>query len=443
MNGILRLNHCDVGKNPAFGSHDPSMMWDPVTKKYYSYSTDVYMPQCGLNDKIGIPVRSSADLINFEYKGTVLSKKAVKEGSNNGSYPDTKNFWAPYAEYVHGEYRMYYSATKTFGSSESKIWLAVAKNPLGPFENRGVVMDTWGTDDTFPNAIDAHIIWENSHCWLIYGSFFGGIYMKELNGETGLPLDGNPKTLGHCISRKSRQSSIDGPEGASVIYAEETGYYYLFQSYGWLGDTYDIRVGRSRRAEGPYFDMEGKNLAEESLGVKIANSYLFSAASSALQRAENGWEWGGFRGPGHGVPFRDPVSGNYFFVHHIRDGASICKTYDKKENRNSYAMHYMMIRPMLFLNGWPVLSPEPYAGENFEPVSPEKVEGCWEILVLDDKDNNIKVSKQYKLSADSMYLQNARIFHCYDFENGKIATAASGFDNSGVAYWGKFVYSIV
>lgn len=65
MNGILRLNDYNVEYNATLGAHDPSMMWDPVTRKYYSYSTDVYMPRCGLRDKIGIPVRSSEDLVHF------------------------------------------------------------------------------------------------------------------------------------------------------------------------------------------------------------------------------------------------------------------------------------------------------------------------------------------------------------------------------------------
>ena len=158
--GRFHLNDTNVYRNPVVWSHDPSMMWDPATEKYYSYSTDVYRPKCGLTKKIGIPVRSSKDLVHFIYEGTVLSQKAAEEGRDNGEFPPTENFWAPYVEYVHGEYRMYYSATKAFGSSESRIWLAVAKHPLGPFENRGIVADTWGTDDTLPNAIDAHIIWD-------------------------------------------------------------------------------------------------------------------------------------------------------------------------------------------------------------------------------------------------------------------------------------------
>ena len=160
MERTLLLNDTDIRSNPIVWSHDPSMMWDPVSKKYYSYSTDVYRPEFGLCEKRGIPVRSSDDLVHFKYEGTVLSKNASKEGADNGSVPETEGFWAPFAEYVEGEYRLYYSATRAFGSSESRIWLAVSDNPTGPFENRGVVVDTWGTDNTYPNGIDPHIVRE-------------------------------------------------------------------------------------------------------------------------------------------------------------------------------------------------------------------------------------------------------------------------------------------
>lgn len=441
--GILRLNDCDVRTNPAVWSHDPSMMWDPVTRRYYSYSTDIYRPEAGLNEKIGIPVRSSEDLVNFRYEGTVLSKASAAQGRNNGMFPETENFWAPFVEYVCGEYRMYYSATKGFGSSESRIWLAVAKNPLGPFENRGVVADTWGTDDTYPNAIDPHIVWCEDKCYLVYGSFFGGIYIKELNGQTGLPADENPKTLGSCISRKAQNPVLDGPEGAAVIYVPETGYFYLFQSYGWLGDNYDIRVGRSREVMGPYLDMEGKDLLEESMGVKLAGSYRFQANAPMAAEPFNGWEWDGLRGPGHGVPFHDPITGAYFFVHHIRDGAAVNRLYDKEEKRASYLVHYMMIRPIFFQKGWPALGPEPYQGENLEPVSPKEAAGRWEIIVWEDQENELKCSQEWSLDEKSEYLKNGRVYRCRDFENQKETFAVSGFDNSGLAYWGKFLYSNV
>ena len=51
VQGVLSLNETNVYQNPVVWSHDPSMMWDPVTKLYYSYSTDIYRPEEGLREK--------------------------------------------------------------------------------------------------------------------------------------------------------------------------------------------------------------------------------------------------------------------------------------------------------------------------------------------------------------------------------------------------------
>lgn len=432
----LLLNAYNVRQNAAAGAHDPGMMWDPVTEKYYSYCTDANGKMLGVNDRIGIPVRSSSDLITFTYHGSTLSNQAIRQGCDNGPhFPATRNFWAPFVEYTGTEYRMYYSATRAFGSSESRIWLATADNPLGPFENRGVVADTWGTDDTLPNAIDPHIVREQDRVWLVYGSFFGGIYIKELDPATGLCADGNPKNLGECISRKPRRSKLDGPEGASVIFVPETGWFYLFQSYGWLGDTYDIRVGRSRSVTGPYVDREGRCLAGHCLGEKIAGSYLFEASAPSIGNADPDWEWGGLRGPGHGVPFFDPNRNSYFFVHHIRDGAMVNSSRDPHTNIRSFRRFYMMVRPMFFLDGWPVLSPEPFGGETLELHSP--VSGVWELIRFEKENNSQKHSEFVHLDLSSPLLTKGRLLLCPDLENGGECLAITGCDNAGNAYWGK------
>lgn len=436
FNGILHLNDPDVLKNPAFGSHDPSMMWDPASRRYYSYSTDSYFPKSGLGRKIGIPVRVSDDLVHFSYQGTVLSPAAVRQGRDNGDFPPTRAFWAPFVEPAEGEYRMYYSATRDFGSSESRIWLAVAENPLGPFENRGVVVDSWGTDDSLPNAIDPHVLrTPEGQVYLVYGSFFGGIFMKELRPEDGLPVDPDPHFLGQCVAHKMPPPALDGPEGAAVDYFPETGYYYLFLSYGWLGDGYDIRVGRSKSPLGPYLDFEGRSLAGDALGLKLANSYRFRADAPCAAPG-GGWRWGGLRGPGHGVPFFDPVSNRRFFVHHIRDGNPKDRRYDPVFDRHSYLRHYMMVRPMFTVDGWPVLGPEPFRGESMETVPPP--EGAmWEMIVIDDRDNKMKVSGNVRLQAGHYLLQHSVCYRCTDFENGGDTLALTGIDQFGQACWAK------
>lgn len=435
------LNCYNRTKNPLFESHDPSMMWDPVSKMYYSYATDAAITS---EKKQGIPVRRSRDLIQFEVIGYALSDKAVAEGRDNGDYPPTADFWAPFVEYVpavspqeKGEFRMYYSATKAFGSSESRIWLAVSEKAEGPFENRGVVMDTWFTDDTLPNAIDAHIIDDaDGKKYLVYGSFFGGIYIKELDKANGMPADGDARNLGKRIAKKPEGSNIDGPEGAAVLYHE--GYYYLFVSYGWLGDDYDIRVGRSEHVLGPYLDFFGKDMNSESLGMKLAGSYQFTAENPWTLKSEEDWTFEGFRGPGHGVPFYDPVREAFFFVHHVRDGAKELRIEPKKAgDKVSYKMHYMVVRRMLFVGGWPVFSPEPYAGEATEIIC-ENVhnDGHWEWLSFDPMNNTLVRFSRDRIT-DNLMPVKAAIFNCFDFENSCMAECFTGYSKDGVQIWGK------
>lgn len=431
----FKLNLHEREKNPCFESHDPGMMYDPVSGWCYSYSTDGAITS---QYKQGIQIRKSKDLVDFEFVGYALSDAAVAEGRDNGEFPPTKGFWAPYTEYVNGEYRMYYSATKGFGSSESRIWLAVAEHPEGPFENRGVVADTWGTTDAEPNAIDAHVVdTGEGRKYLIYGSFFGGIFIKELDPATGLCLNGNAKDLGTRIAVKPQNSLIDGPEGAAVMRVEDT--YYLFLSYGWLGDTYDIRVGVSDKVEGPYVDREGRSLDGESLGQKLAGSYRFNGDFNAYAVHYNNWHFDGFRGPGHGVPFYHEPSGKYFFVHHIRDGAK--KHCNQEKDRKTYFMHYMMVRRMYFAEGWPVLSPEPYTEEpDAVPVTEEmkrewKDSGSlWELIGFEQNSNKMKRSM---LSSFPSNLKCGVYGTAFDYEKGGECEFVSGYMPWNQMVWMK------
>ncbi len=428
-------------ENPCFESHDPGMMYDPVSGWCYSYSTDG-----GITTEYrqGIQIRKSKNLVDFEYVGMALSEAAIAEGRDNGEFPPTKGFWAPYTEYVNDEYRMYYSATKGFGSSESRIWLAVATNPEGPFENRGVVADTWGTTDAEPNAIDAHVVdTADGRKYLIYGSFFGGIFVKELNPDTGLCINGTAKDLGTRIAVKPKNSYIDGPEGAAVMRVEDK--YYLFLSYGWLGDDYDIRVGISDNVEGPYLDREGNSLDGVSLGQKLAGSYQFEAVNpytNPKKKEDDPWAFGGFRGPGHGVPFYHEPSDNYFFVHHVRDGAwNLHHGSEAPGDRMTFYMHYMAVRRMYFVEGWPVFAPEPYAEEppaeevTAEQMATWKQEGStWEIIELSNGNNKMKKSVTGGFPAEFVCGVYGAAF---DFENNGECEFVTGYLENNNTVWMK------
>ena len=112
--------------------------------------------------------------------------------------------------------------------------------------------------------------------------------------------------------------------------------------------------------------------------------------------------------------------------------------YDEEENRASYEVHYMMIRPMFFVNDWPVFGPEPYQGEQFEPISLERITTTGECLTFIDRDNSMVISKEISSEDIMKYGKNCIVYKCTDFENDGEIVAVTGIDDSGLVYWGKF-----
>ncbi len=233
--------------------------------------------------------------------------------------------------------------------------------------------------------------------------------------------------------------------------------------------------------------MNGKNLKEEGTGLFLAGSYKFRAEHPRFLENGNPWMWGGFRGPGHGVPFYDENRGQYFFVHHVRDGAEIYRRMEE-DGRASYQVHHMMIRPMYFVDEWPVFGPEPYEGEIREIPTAEAPNGYWEVICFGKEYQEqyesemilvewpvfgpepyegeireiptaeapngywevICFGKEYQEQYESemilvkdfhQHFENCIVYECRDFENEKNSIVMSGIDKSGLAYWGKFMYS--
>jgi arabinan endo-1,5-alpha-L-arabinosidase len=200
------------------------------------------------------------------------------------------------------------------------------------------------------------------------------------------------------------------------------------------------------------------------MGTKLANSYIFTAKDPHVApHTDQDWTWGGFRGPGHGVPFYDDSTNDYYFVHHVRDGApQLCETWP----RVLYKMHYLVIRKMEFVDGWPVLSPEPYAGEDNGEIAQDCLYGEWETIMQTSESNQPKLPQKSVLLQDGNYCcpqnQNgtwsyceqsnmlnivfsdgttvcAKMLKCWDFENGNPTICCTGMSNKGVAYWSKLV----
>lgn len=429
--------------------HDPCCI--KVADTFYVYHTDAYYRSRGIvfNDDttvtLGyIPVRKSTDLIHWEFAGWAfdsIPKEAVQHVRNNSDKRGAQNMWAPFVEEHNGQFRLYYSVSR-FGRKSSYIGLATSNSPNGPWEQKGCVVKT--TKASKMNAIDPTIIdnAENGKQWMLYGSYFGGLYALELNPDTGLPI--NKDDQGHVVARRIPGGSnvIEAPE---VIYNPTTKYYYLFVSYDPLFTFYNIRVGRSQSPEGPYYDYFGQPLTETRENYPVlTHSYQFEN--------HKGWS-----GNGHCGIVKD--GNNFFMMNQARLAP---------DNRQ-IVMH---VREIKWLpSGWPVVSPERYAGVEKSAIDIKEIIGKWEVISIKPiiKENmdkweylpeNYNKSSQVQFNADKSienwnYTQwalkgtniqftaanntttDAVIFKGWDWENQCYTQLFSGIDKNGFSVWGK------
>lgn len=342
----------DMTKRGLWGAHDPAIFRDPVSKDYFAYCThqNVYR---------------SHDLIDWKWIGGIVEETPEEVFE----WTHSRGLWAPDIIEVNGEYRMYCSCS-SFGVQLSAIYLAVSDRPEGPYKYRGIVVKTNGNSSV--NAIDANLVVDEKtgEHYMAFGSFWGGIRLMKLDKATGLAADNSlcedgrhtEEAMGPCICCRPLWCDR-AVEGAYIRYNPETEYYYLFVSYGSLSSDYHIRVGRSRTIEGPYLDHNGRPMTDMEdpdykTGLMIMCGYRF----------ENSRGW---MGPGHNSVLVD--EGNeWYMVCHIRPYG----VYTPIES----TMH---IRRIFWSeDGWPMVSPENYAGEQIQTIPEEEIPGRYEWITL-------------------------------------------------------------
>lgn len=342
----------------TFGAHDPSIFKD--NDFYYVFSTDVLEKEL-INP--AIQIRKSKDLINWEYVGSAVNKVP----STAYEWTRAEGIWAPELIKVENKYYLYYCAS-VFGRTRSCIGLLEADSINGPWKDRGIVIKSDFGDNR--NAIDPNLILDKEgRFWMAYGSFWTGIYIFELNKDTGKAMVKND--FGKQIACRSHL--VDGAiEGAYIIYNSIFNKYYLFVSYDSLFSDYNIRVARANSIDGPYVDINGVELTNINVenpnyvGNKIIGGYRFKNSS-------------GFIAPGHNSVLDE--DGNYYLVHHMR-------------NADNQSKFYLNIRKIFWTDeGWPIVSPERYAGEEEQEIKKCEVLGNWEIIILYRDLNRIIDSK--------------------------------------------------
>ncbi|HEY9358356.1 MAG TPA: arabinan endo-1,5-alpha-L-arabinosidase [Arthrobacter sp.] len=432
------ITSADPSADPAaWGArhaHDPTVVRDD-DGTYYMFSTDSVANSQHI--PAGVHIRTSPDLVEWTYAGTAFDGVPGPAAEWSGA----KGLWAPeVVRWESGDWRMYYSAS-TFGSNTSAIGLAVAPSPSGPWRDRGLVVATRAGQHS-QNAIDAAVTFDADGApWLMYGSFFSGIYILPLDRSSGLPLvEGD---LGAAIAR--RPKSVEGAvEGAFILRRPGDGRYVLFASYDSLFSSYNVRVAVADAITGPYRDSHGRAMTDldappASVGTKVLGSHQFDGGT-------------GWLAPGHNsVLTQDGPDGSreHFMVHHVRFAA------DPTE-------HVVQLRRLFFnAAGWPVVSPQPFAGRETETLpSPEPVGGTWQVLRFDPESTELvpavaaelasgvpmvsdgtpaparlRIAGEQDGSGEAVEL-DAVVFGSWDPVRGSSALSFSGIDQHGVAWSG-------
>ncbi|WP_066582264.1 arabinan endo-1,5-alpha-L-arabinosidase [Cellulomonas timonensis] len=367
----------DVGGWGARHAHDPTAVRD-ADGTHYLFSTDAYADG---PVRAGVQVRRSRDLVDWEFHGWALP--GVPEAG--AAWSGAGGLWAPEVVRVGDEWRMYWSAS-TFGSRTSAIGLAVAPSPTGPWADRGLVVTSLHDVDG-PNAIDANAVADaDGRHWLVYGSFFGGIHVIELDPATGLAVGGEPADghrPGTCLARRPR--AVEGAVEGAFVLPRPGGGHAMLISYDSLFSTYHLRVGVAERVTGPYRDHAGRPLTDDDADPAIL------LASHALT---GGRTW---LAPGHAsvLTTPSPVGGAdlQLLVHHVRDGAHPHQ-------------HEAQVRRLLWTHGrWPVVSPQPWAGDReTHELAPDArtLLGVWEVVSFDGPTAEVARPRTVRVGEDDL-----------------------------------------
>src|SRR5690606_3271487 len=252
------------------------------------------------------------------------------------------------------------------------------------------------------NAIDPTVvIAPEGDEWLIYGSWHSGIAAVQLDPLTGKPFklenidDYGVRIAGRGNVNSNRWQALEGPE---IIYNEETGYYYLFLAYDELSVAYNTRVARSTNITGPYFGIDGSNVTEGAeCWPMITHHYSF----------DNHTGWVGFS---HCSVFKNTSTNEWFYASQARLPENVPGI-----NVSNAVMMGHVRKINWTEDGWPVVSPERYAGVPQENITESDLTGVWEQITMQYQYKTIQES--IDLLLNSNHTVSGEVSGTWSFDN--------------------------
>ena len=468
-----------VANKSRVSVHDPSIVKDPATGTYYVFGSHIEAAKSNDLQSWKTFANGYAAYNNVEFGSLSqnLAKPFAWAGENLEDCEGGFAVWAPDViwnpEYrnsdgTKGAYMMYFCTSSTY--KRSVIAFAVAKNIEGPYTcvdtliysgftandsyaksstknvnrkytstnideliARGEVTynNSWFSNNDFnnqlyPNAIDPNIYYgTDGKMYMSYGSWSGGIFTIEINQQTGLCV--HPKTgttsdgrmVDSYFGTKISGGYGKSGEGPFIEYNEDTGYFYLWVTYGGLTATggYNMRVFRSKSPTGPFVDPANRNAVLESntnldsVGLKVMTNYRFSSLSASYMAC------------GHNSVLKDD-DGHWYLVNHTRfDGGT--------------EYHEVRVHSMKFNEtGWPVVLPYEYGGETWSDggYEPQNLAGTYEFINHGNATNG-NITKAASITLGTNGTISGAVTGTW---NESDSNASASFSIGGVTYKGYF-----
>ena len=444
------------GNYYIFGSHRASarstnmMTWIPFTASWQTAnSTNAANAQAFTTPQI-TKVKKGGKEVDFAFDAMAWSKR----GSSN--YNVDGNMWAPDVVYnkamkkwcmylsingdkwyssiilltadkITGPYRYQAPIVASgfaSGNSYKDTDLEIVLGTQSSLPSRYAVGNNWGR--RYPNCIDPCVFYdEQGNLWMTYGSWSGGIWMLELDENTGLrdydvnytlTGSGDGVTIDPYFGKKIAGGYYVSGEASYIEYIG--GYYFLFMTYGGLAaggvasdynnGGYQMRVFRSKNPDGPYLDSKnspavfssyqlnfGAKEDDGNRGVNIFGAY--SNWGNLLTGGAN--EASGERSQGHNSIIA-AEDGRTYLVYHTRF-------------QNWGEGHQVRVH-QVFQNedGWLVAAPFEYTGERVksadisskQKIAKDRIPGKYKILMheykLDHTRKAFSSPKDVTLNAD-------------------------------------------
>jgi arabinan endo-1,5-alpha-L-arabinosidase len=340
-----------------------------------------------------------------------------------------------------GKYNFYYSFCGIPPDGEctgprSYLGVATSDRIDGPYVNQGIFLRSgmsaaeiaagYGPEGItsydatiHPNTIDPDVFYDKQgKLWMTYGSYSGGIFILKMDETTGKPLPGQG------YGKRLAGGDHSAIEGSYILYSPESGYYYMFTSFGGFVSTdgYNIRVSRSRTPDGPYLDAEGRDMVGAGgnwdsiapYGVKLMGGFNFAAAPGDREAPR------GYLSPGHNSAYYDTATKKHLLITHTR--------FPNRGEAHSIRVHEMFVNA----DGWLVASPHRYVpikGQNI--VDANDALGDYKFINL-GKDINRQAKQSVYISLNADYTITGEVtgqYRRYFTDPNRISIQLAGSDD--------------